>query len=109
VVIFGSSQLIRHILEPISEKLENDNDNAEGLANAGKQIGWLERFLVLTAVVFNQPTSVVLIIAAKSIYRFPESKGRPHADYFIIGTFLSISIAIIGGLLLMAVIKVSST
>jgi hypothetical protein len=69
-------------------------------------VGWLERFLVLTAVVSGLPTAVGLIIAAKSIFRFPEIKGRPFTEYFLIGTLLSITIAVIGGLSLTALLTI---
>jgi hypothetical protein len=49
---------------------------------------------------------VGLILAAKSIARYPELKspGR-FVEYFLIGTLLSISIAIIGGVILLKVFE----
>ena len=42
---------------------------------------------------------VGLILTGKSIARFPEFKER-FAEYFLIGTLLSISLAVLGGLVL---------
>jgi hypothetical protein len=50
-------------------------------------IGWLERFLVVTAILVQSPSMVGLILTGKSIARFPELKER-FAEYFLIGTLL---------------------
>jgi hypothetical protein len=64
-------------------------------------IGWLERFLILTSLLLQSPATVGLILTAKSIARFPEFKSKRFAEYFLIGTLLSISIGIVGGLILL--------
>jgi hypothetical protein len=63
-------------------------------------IGWLERFLILTALVLQSPATVGLILTAKAVIRFPELKDIRFAEYFLIGTLLSMSVALIGGLIL---------
>ena len=73
---------------------------AEQLRNAGLYIGWLERFLIVTAVVLRSPTLIGLILTGKSIARFPEMREPKFAEYFLIGTLLSVGIAFLGGLLL---------
>jgi hypothetical protein len=40
---------------------------------------------------------VGLILTAKSIARYPEFKSERFAEYFLIGTLLSISMALLGG------------
>jgi hypothetical protein len=70
------------------------------LRNAGLYIGWLERFLVLTAVLVQSPAMIGLILTGKSIARLPELKGPRFAEYFLIGTLLSISLALLGGIVL---------
>jgi hypothetical protein len=74
--------------------------NAESLANAGKWIGITERLIVLTLVVQNQYSAIGLLVTAKGIIRFNE-KDRPETktEYLVIGTLLSIGIAIGAGLL----------
>ena len=42
-----------------------------------------------------------LILAAKSIARYPEFKREQFAEYFLIGTLLSISAATVGGVMLL--------
>jgi hypothetical protein len=105
VVIFGGGYFVRYLIVPLWKEnpaeppLEHDE-----VVNAGLYIGWLERFLVLTAIVMQSPGTVGLILAAKSIARYPElrSPGR-FVEYFLIGTLLSISIAIVGGVVLLKV------
>jgi hypothetical protein len=50
-------------------------------------IGWLQRFLVVTAMLVQSPSLVGLILTGKSIAKFPELKER-FAEYFLIGTLL---------------------
>jgi hypothetical protein len=105
VVVFGAGYFVRYVILPLWK--ENPGEPAQEhdeVVNAGLYIGWLERFLVLTAIVMQSPGTVGLIFAAKSIARYPELKspGR-FAEYFLIGTLLSISIAIVGGVILLKV------
>lgn len=74
--------------------------DAESLANAGKWIGMVERIIILIFVLQNQYSAIGLLVAAKGIIRFNE-KDRPETktEYLVIGTLLSIGLAIITGLL----------
>jgi hypothetical protein len=102
-VVVGGGQLIRVALIPFTRAL-GDRDASEQLAFAGLYIGWLERFLVLTAILVGSYTSVGLIIAAKSIFRFPDLKDRPFAEYFLIGTLMSVALAVVGAMFFRIVI-----
>ena len=97
--IFGGGYLIRSftkglVKEPIAE-------NPTQLKNAGLYIGWIERFLVVTAIAIQSPALVGLILTGKSIARFPEFKEARFAEYFLIGTLLSISVSVLGGIVLL--------
>jgi hypothetical protein len=77
------------------------SEKRPGIERAGRYIGILERSLVLTAVLFGKMEFIGYIFAAKSIARYPEMKEGSHfAEYYLIGTLTSISIAFFGGLLL---------
>jgi len=68
-----------------------------GLKKAGKYIGYLERFLIVTFVWAGELSAIGFLIAAKSIFRFGEIKDkqdRKLAEYILIGTFLSYSLAL---------------
>jgi hypothetical protein len=68
-----------------------------GLKKAGRYIGYLERFLIVTFVWSGELSAIGFLIAAKSIFRFGEIKDkqdRKLAEYILIGTFLSYSLAL---------------
>jgi hypothetical protein len=98
VIIWPSSVLISRITEKwrkdISEKEGPDKDKS--LEKAGTWIGWLERFLILTFILLQQYAAIGFLVAAKSIFRFSES--RKVGEYVLIGTLLSFVIAVIVGL-----------
>jgi hypothetical protein len=101
-VVFGGGYLIRFLVRSLATgvKSHSHERTSEQLQNAGLYIGWLERFLVITALLLQSPATVGLILTAKSIARYPEFKSERFAEYFLIGTLLSISIALVGGALL---------
>lgn len=101
---FPAGYLIRYMLKPLSSQLSMSCDpqaaggeSLEGLSNAGLYLGWLERGLLVIAFAIPSFTAVGLIIGAKSIARFPEFKSRAFAEYFLIGTLISVAIAAAGG------------
>ena len=102
LVIFGGGYLIRALIAPLwkGEQGKETKDHEE-VINAGLYIGWLERFLVLTALFLQSPATVGFILAAKSIARYPELKSVRFAEYFLIGTLLSVAIAIGGAIVLL--------
>jgi hypothetical protein len=101
-VVLGGGYLIRFLVRSLAEGVKSHalERASDQLQNAGLYIGWLERFLVVTALLLQSPATVGLILTAKSIARYPEFKSERFAEYFLIGTLLSISIAILGGALL---------
>lgn len=72
--------------------------NPESLENAGKWIGIIERLIVFIFVLLGQYAAISLLIAAKGIIRFNE-KDRPEVktEYLVIGTLMSIGIALVVG------------
>jgi len=70
---------------------EGREEDPRGLPNAGKLIGITERLLAFVLVLFAQYSAVGLIIAAKSILRFRNTR---HSEYVLVGTLLSFGIAI---------------
>src|SRR6266571_1809830 len=101
-VIFGGGYLIRFLTRSLAEKVKvpETEKSGEQLQNAGLYIGWLERFLVLTALLLQSPSAVGLILATKAIVRYPEFKSVRFAEYVLIGTLLSVSLALVGAVFL---------
>lgn len=102
VAIFGGGFLIRALTRSLlNGHLRPAGESAEQLRNAGMYIGWLERFLILTALLFHSPATAGLVLTAKAVARYPEFKHVRFAEYFLIGTLLSLSIAMIAGVVLL--------
>ena len=75
--------------------------SANGLSGAGLWIGRLERVLVVTFVLLDRFEAIGFLIAAKSILRIGEVTGhndRRQAEYILVGTMLSLILAIVTGL-----------
>ena len=74
--------------------IDENNLTIDGLRNGGKLIGQLERCLIFLFIFINQPAGIGFLVAAKSVLRFEEAKEQKLAEYILIGTLLSFSIAI---------------
>lgn len=75
----------------------------QSLPNAGKWIGYLERFLILTFVLTNNFEGVGFLLAAKSIFRFGDlnkANDIQVTEYVLIGTLTSFAIAIMTGIII---------
>ena len=75
-----------------------EQDRNESLKNAGKYIGMLERLFIFGFVILNQYAAIGFLIAAKSIFRFSDlsrAKDRKLTEYILVGTLLSIIMAIL--------------
>lgn len=73
---------------------------AQGMPNAGKWIGYIERVLILTFVITGNIEAVGFLLAAKSIFRFGDlNKAREIkiTEYVLLGTLASFSIALLTG------------
>lgn len=81
----------------MSNGIDNEKEAAEETEykNAGKLIGILERILVVILVILNQYAAIGLIFAAKSLTRYDKIiKDPSFAEYYLVGTLLSLLIAI---------------
>jgi hypothetical protein len=68
----------------------------DGLPQAGRMIGLLERALIFLMILAGQPAGIGFLIAAKSILRFDTaSKDQKASEYVIIGTLASFGWALL--------------
>lgn len=104
-VIFGGGYFVQKITQYFMRQIDQQLvQEKPGLPNAGKYIGWLERSLVLTFIVAGYPDGIGLLLAAKALARYPEIKSdvKGHfAEYFLIGTLTSVSVALLAGFVLL--------
>jgi hypothetical protein len=71
-------------------------------AARGRIIGILERLIIFIAVVMQQYTALGIVVAAKGIARYKKMENDPQfAEYFLIGTLLSVVVA--AGIAMLAV------
>jgi hypothetical protein len=98
----GGSRVVRGVLERFPEAVPDGASDGREYA-MGRMIGCLERYVTLTLVLFGQWAALGLIVAAKSIARFPEMTEPGHkdfAEYYLLGTLTSILVAVVTGLVL---------
>lgn len=84
-------------------------DNSGSLQNAGNLIGIMERMFVFAFVVTGQMEAIGFLIAAKSVFRFgdlKEARDRKLTEYVLIGTLLSVGIALFTGLLFLQLTRI---
>lgn len=94
-VTYPSAFLIGYLTKKWRDKLPD----TEGLEDAGKWIGIIERIMILTLALYHQYEAVGLLIAAKGIIRFNENnRTEQKTEYLVIGTLISIATAVVTGL-----------
>ncbi len=94
-----------YLIGQLTKKWRDNLPNSEGLEDAGKWIGIIERIIILTLVLYNQYEAVGLLIAAKGIIRFNENnRTEQKTEYLVIGTLISIVLAIITGLVVIRMV-----
>ena len=79
---------LKPAVEAESEEVKDQFDEAE--YNRGRIIGCLERFIAFTFILHGAFTALVFVVAVKNLTRFKQLDKRPFAEYFLIGTLLSI-------------------
>jgi len=71
-----------------------------GLRNAGKYIGIIERILICLFVCIGKYEAIGLLLTGKSILRYSPNNEEEKTEYLLVGTLLSIALAIGTGLVL---------
>jgi hypothetical protein len=67
-------------------------------ARIGATIGALERLLIVVFVLVGAEAAVGFVIAAKTIARFKQLDDRGFAEYYLLGTLASVSVAIVSAI-----------
>lgn len=80
------------------------HEYAEPENSIGKYIGMLERLLIMILLVNNAITSITILIAVKSLTRFKQFDDKSFAEYYLIGTLLSLLFGISAGFLALRVL-----
>jgi hypothetical protein len=68
-------------------------------ARVGATIGVLERILIVIFVLTGSEAAIGFVVAAKTLARFRLLDDRDFAEYYLLGTLASVSVAIVTGLI----------
>ena len=74
-------------------------------ARIGATIGAFERLLIVTFILVNAVAAVGFVIAAKTLARFKQLDDRGFAEYYLLGTLASASVAIGSALIAQAALS----
>ncbi|WP_035397354.1 DUF3307 domain-containing protein [Exiguobacterium sp. OS-77] len=92
----GVSRTVTHEVEDSARSYTTE------LNGIGRYIGLVERAIITLLVVTNATGAIGFIIALKALARFKQFEDRRFAEYYIIGSLLSILGAILCGLAIRA-------
>jgi hypothetical protein len=98
------------ILTGIFLKTVTEVKGTSAKLDASAWIGILERTLIVIFILMDQVAAIGFLVAAKSIFRFSEAQkdGNKKAEYFLLGTLVSFTLAIVVGLLTEYLIQINS-
>ena len=93
-----------HFLGLLLRRFEDELSEAQkgGLPGGGYWIGVTERSLIYLFILIGEPSGIGFLAAAKSVFRIGELKeaqDRKLAEYILIGTLVSFTVAMVIGLL----------
>jgi hypothetical protein len=92
-ITYVSAILMKKVMILLDYPYPND-----GIKEAGKYIGMLERLFIFTFIITSFWEGVGFLLAAKSIFRFgdlKENKEIKLTEYILIGTLISFALAIL--------------
>ena len=92
--IRGGLFLVGTLLTPRGFVGGSEAGSEPGPERVGATIGVLERLIVCVLVLTGQVAAVGLVIAAKTLARFRQLDDRRFAEYYLIGTLASVTLAL---------------
>ena len=97
----GDGKAVAADREPSQES--GKQGEMESSMRGGRWIGPLERILILLLASVEAPAAIAAIVAAKGVIRFPEisqDKAGQKAEEFLIGSFVSWILAVLGAVII---------
>ncbi|MDH3189203.1 MAG: hypothetical protein OEM39_00965 [Acidimicrobiia bacterium] len=94
VLTVPSNWMVRWVLNVVRPDLPEESNGA------GRWIGILERLLIYVLVIAGQAAAAGIVVAAKSILRYPEISAEPQRiapEYVLIGSLASWLLAFAAG------------
>ncbi|MHA1993243.1 MAG: hypothetical protein ACW97Z_01755 [Candidatus Hodarchaeales archaeon] len=100
--IFGGALFVGRFLSPYKDT--DSTKKSMGLSGAGKKIGQVERAIILTFALMGEFGTISFVFVAKSMARFEQLKERQFAEYYLLGTLLSIFFALFTAIIIQGII-----
>jgi hypothetical protein len=101
----SGNRIVRLVLDAAGVSWKRSETAVPG----GRVLGPLERLIVFAIVLAGDPAAAAIVVTGKGLLRFPEIRNEsrhpgPDAvtEYFLIGTFASLAIAALLGVLVLA-------
>lgn len=88
-------RLILQRLRAFPKKVPENRKKDQREYELGRVIGLLERVFLYFLIIWNQIGAIAVLIALKSLARYKELENKTFAEYFLIGSLLSILCAAI--------------
>ena len=100
----GMSAVVLGVLAPLGIA-PNEGATHQPTPRVGHVIGILERLFTLTLILMNQWAALGLLVAAKSLARFKDLEERKLAEYYLVGTLVSLFGATVTALVARALLE----
>jgi len=107
ISVFGGVffvELVLFLFPDLSDEEKIEKSEGDGIKHAGKTIGIFERAIVTVLVFLSAYNAISFVFIAKSLARFNQLRKRRFAEYYLIGTFSSLSFAILIGVITLKLI-----
>lgn len=99
-----ANQLIQNLIPNYKPENKDDNREKKNDKNIGRVIGTVERAIMLILIYMNQYAAIGLVLTAKSIARYDKiTKEKDFAEYYLLGTLISLGVVIACGVLLFGI------
>jgi hypothetical protein len=85
----GMSAVVLSVLAPLGIT-PSEGALHQPSPGVGRVIGILERLFTLTLILMDQWAALALLVAAKSLARFKDLEERRLAEYYLVGTLVSL-------------------
>lgn len=92
---------VNTVISVVLASYKSEEKKEETDYNAGRVIGTLERFIILILISLGQYSATALVLTAKSIARYDKiSKEPAFAEYYLLGTLMSLVAVLVISLLI---------
>ncbi len=98
-------RLILRKLRALPRQVPESRKKDQREYDLGRIIGMLERIFLYFLIIWDQIGAIAILIALKSLARYKELEDKHFAEYFLIGSLLSILTAVIPAVLVLLLLK----